>query len=160
MQPLHIPPAESRTLEHLVLDFNGTLAQDGELLPGIRHQLGQLAQVFTVHVLTADTYGGAARQLEGLPVTLTVLAPGHPGESQAEMKARYVRELGAGRVAAVGNGHNDRMMLAEAALGLAVINVEGAAATALVAARAVFTSTGSALAALLAPKRLVATLRD
>ena len=143
------------SLAHLVLDFNGTLGRDGRLLAGIRPRLTRLARHLRVHVLTADTFGRAALELDGCPCRLEILAP----RNQDRAKARYVRSLGAERVVAVGNGRNDRRMLRAAALGFAVLGAEGAAADSLRAADAVFIDVRDALDALLRPLRLAATLR-
>ena len=143
------------SLAHLVLDFNGTLGRDGRLLAGIRPRLTRLARHLRVHVLTADTFGRAALELDGCPCRLEILAP----RNQDRAKARYVRSLGAERVVAVGNGRNDRRMLRAAALGFAVLGAEGAAADSLRPADAVFIDVRDALDALLRPLRLAATLR-
>jgi soluble P-type ATPase len=74
-----IPGRETLKLEHLVLDYNGTLARDGYLLPGVAEALGRLARDLEIHVLTADTFGLAAQGCEELPVKLTVL----PAQGQA-----------------------------------------------------------------------------
>lgn len=39
MIEIEIPGGETLRLEHLVLDFSGTLARDGRLLPGVRERL-------------------------------------------------------------------------------------------------------------------------
>jgi soluble P-type ATPase len=67
--------------------------------------------------------------------------------------------LGADHVVCVGNGRNDRLMLKEAALGIAVILQEGAAAETVAAADVVCTHIVSALELLHNPLRLTATLR-
>jgi soluble P-type ATPase len=153
---VEIPGRPTLRLEHLVLDFNGTLACDGALLPGVRERLTALAQDLTVHVLTADTFGKAAAELDGCPVALTVL----PADAQDEAKAAAVRRLGSASVVAIGNGRNDRLMLAEAALGIAVVLAEGAAGETLHAADVVCTDIGAALDLLANPLRLAATLRS
>jgi len=43
MIELTVPGFGALRLEHLVLDYNGTLAVDGKLLPGVRDALGALA---------------------------------------------------------------------------------------------------------------------
>ena len=78
----------------------------------------------------------------------------------SEAKRAYVARLGADRVVAIGNGRNDRMMLAAASLGIAVVQGEGAAAETLASADVVAPGIVDALDLLLFPKRLVATLRD
>jgi len=50
-----------------VLDFNGTLAADGMLLPGVKDQLERLSGVLRLHVLTADTFGSAGSALAAVP---------------------------------------------------------------------------------------------
>ena len=62
--------------------------------------------------------------------------------------------------AAAGNGRNDRKMLKAAALGIAVIQREGAAAETVAAADVVSSSILDALELLQNPKRLLATLRS
>jgi soluble P-type ATPase len=151
-----IPGFRDLQLQHLVLDYNGTLAVDGRLLPGVRDALLELAERIAIHVLTADTFGCAASELSGLPVNLTVL----PVESQAEAKLAYVRQLGAERVCAIGNGRNDRRMLAAAAVSVALIQAEGGASEALTAAGVVAGGILDALDLLRHPKRLIATLRS
>ena len=53
---------------HLVLDYNGTIACDGVLLPGVKDHLIALADRIDLHVLTADTFGRAKSFLEGIPL--------------------------------------------------------------------------------------------
>jgi soluble P-type ATPase len=107
-------------------------------------------------VVTADTFDNARSQLEGLPCQLTVLPIGN----QDQAKLAFVKRLGSGHTACIGNGRNDRLMLQEAALGIAVVLAEGAAAETLVAADVVCTSIVAALELLQNPLRLTATLRS
>jgi soluble P-type ATPase len=156
MISIDIPGFRKLELEHLVSDYNGTLAVDGKLLPGVAEALSSLASSIDVHVITADTFGLAEAQLAGLPVKLAIT----PVESQAEAKLRLVSDLGADAVVAIGNGRNDRKMLGAAALGIALIQREGGAAEALASANVVSTSVLDALDLLRNPGRLVATLRS
>ncbi len=59
----------------------------------------------------------------------------------------------------MGNGRNDRLMLARAGLGIAVVGPEGAHHEALAAASVVVPDIRAGLDLLLNPKRLLATLR-
>ena len=156
MIEIAIPESPSLTLEYLVLDFNGTLACDGVLFPGVGERLRALSERLQVHVVTAATFGQAKEALRGLPCTLTVLGAGR----QAEAKRAYIERLGASGCACVGNGRNDRLMLEHAALGIVVIQGEGAAATTLAAADVVAPSVQDALDLIANPLRLVATLRE
>ena len=138
-----------------MLDFNGTLAIDGQLIAGAKARLNRLAASVAVHVITADTFGKARASLRGVECSLQIL--GHGGEDRA--KLALVRRLGARRVACIGNGRNDRLMLRAAALGIATIQREGAALDALRAADLAVRDVRDALDLLLEPRRLVATLR-
>ncbi|QTA92801.1 HAD family hydrolase [Desulfonema magnum] len=143
-------------LRHLVLDYNGTLAYDGQLLTGVRECLKSLADTIQIHVLTADTFGSVRSQLEDIPCELYVL----PSGNQEIGKLEYVKHLGCEHTISVGNGRNDRLMLKESALGIAVILEEGVAVETLSAADIVFTNIVSALEILINPLRLTATLRS
>lgn len=140
---------------HLVCDYNGTIAEDGRLLPGIAKRFRTLAQKLTIVVVTADTFGSVAAACADLPVSVTLLPPGN----QDLAKKEVIATLGCDHVIAVGNGRNDAAMLATARLGIAVIQRECAAATTMMAADVVATDIDDALDLLLNPLRLTATLR-
>jgi soluble P-type ATPase len=90
-------------IEYFVTDFSGTLSEDGALLPGVKDKLNELSDKIGIHVLTSDTFGRAARELEGINCALHVLQ----GERHMEQKEQYVLDLGADKVVALGNGNND-----------------------------------------------------
>jgi soluble P-type ATPase len=156
MITVDIPGYGLLRLEHLVMDYNGTLAVDGEIAAGVAAAMEVLASQVTIHVITADTFGLAANGLKGCPVKLSVLPPG----DQDVAKLDYVERLGAAQTVAVGNGRNDRQMLAAAGLGIAVILDEGAAFETLAAADVVCRGIVPALELLIHPLRLTATLRS
>ena len=153
---IKIPGYGELVLSHLVMDYNGTLAIDGRLIEGVREALIKLSESLSLHVLTADTFGIAKEGLEGIPCRLTIL----PKDDQQGGKLGFVQNLGAGQVAAIGNGRNDQLMLKEAALGIAVILEEGTSVQTLQSADVVCRSIVSALELLLNPLRLTATLRS
>ncbi len=152
---VEIPGRGTLELEYLVLDLNGTLALDGDLLPGVKDRIRKVSRTLRVYILTADTHGTGSEVARQLGVELHRLEP----QNGAEQKGEFVRRLGAGSTVAMGNGVNDVEMLREAALGIAVVGPEGAAAKALLAADIVVESPTDALDLLLHPKRIVATLR-
>lgn len=156
MLKIAIPGYKDLELEYLVLDYNGTLACDGELIQGVKESLDVLAQSVEIHVVTADTFGKVRSRMENSPVKIVVL----PVEGQDIGKLTYVEQLGADRTACIGNGRNDRLMLKRAALGIAVIQAEGAASETLLAADVVCPDVLSALDLLSNPLRLTATLRS
>ena len=150
---VEIPGRASLTLRHLVLDLNGTLAVDGQVLPGIPERLSLLGAHLDVHVLTAGTHGNVAACARVLDVQPTLIGAG-------DEKRAYVRDLGGASVVAMGNGANDVLMLEEAALGIAVLGPEGLCAAALRAADVVVSNPCDGLDLLLMPARLIATLRS
>lgn len=156
MIEIDVPGFRRLELRHLVLDYNGTLALDGRLLSGVGKKLSDLARDIEIHVITADTFKLARTQLADLPVTLTIT----PAEAQAEAKFQFVSGLGADTVVAIGNGRNDREMLRAAALSIALLQGEGAAAATLTGAHVVSTNILDALELLCRPERIVATLRS
>jgi soluble P-type ATPase len=151
---LAIPEFGRLRLEHLVLDYNGTLALDGRLLAGVKTRLKRLTRSVRIHVVTADTFGKARDGLGGLDCRLEILQRG--GEDRA--KAAYVRRLGPGRVACVGNGRNGRLMLRVAAVGVAVVQAEGVSTEAVAAADLLVPCVTDALDLSLQPRRLMASL--
>ncbi len=153
---IEIPGWGALSLKYLVMDYNGTLAVDGRLIDGVDIVLARLAQKLDLHVLTADTFGLAKKGLSGIPCELSILAR----ENQAEGKEKFVRQLGADKTVAVGNGRNDRLMLEASALGIALILAEGASSETIASADIVCNSIIDALSLLENPLRLVATLRS
>jgi P-type E1-E2 ATPase len=155
MIDLDIPGRGPIRLEHLVLDVNGTIAKDGRLIDKVARPLNALRDRFQIHLLTADTYG----KQDSIDVMLGLKAVRLTPGSEAEQKAGYVRNLGAEKVVAVGNGANDAAMLKTAAIGIAVLGDEGLAVEALQAADIFVLSALDAFNLLEFPARLVATLR-
>lgn len=153
--PIDIPGFGPLDLAHLVLDYNGTLALDGALLPGVAERIRALDGRVQVRVVTADTFGRVRKELDGLPCEVEILGPG----DEAEAKLAVIERLGPARTAAVGNGANDALMLQAAALGVAVIGGEGAAVAAVKAADVTVADILAGLDLLLRPLRLTATLR-
>jgi soluble P-type ATPase len=155
MIEITVPGHGRLRIEHLVMDYNGTLALDGRLLPDVAGILEDLSGALNLHVVTADTFGKARSELQDVPCELVIL----PVERQDVEKFEYVKRLGPDHAACVGNGRNDRLMLKGAALGIAVLGREGSAAATVLDADVVCPSITAALDLLRNPKRLVATLR-
>jgi P-type E1-E2 ATPase len=154
-----IPGRGTYHLAHVVLDVNGTVADGGHLIGGVRERLLALRQAgLEVHWITADTRGRQAALDEELGWPAIRIAVDE-FQGEAEHKAALVRNLGAESVLAVGNGSNDVAMLREAAVGIAVLGPEGLALDALLAADVVAPGIHAALDLLQDPAHLVATLR-
>lgn len=155
MIELNIPGRTPLRLEHLVTDVNGTLALDGALLDGLVKRIASIRDRLTVHLLTADTHGRQAMIDQQLALTAVRLAPG----GEAEQKARYVDQLGASSVVAIGQGANDSLMLKAAGLGICVLSAEGSASETLRACDLVVPNIVAAFDLLDRPVRIIATLR-
>jgi soluble P-type ATPase len=155
MLEIDIPGFGQVRLQHLVSDFTGTLSVDGMLVPRVRELLNKVSEFLEVHVLTADTFGKANAELEGVKCAVHILE----GDNHDVRKEEYVKKLGAENVVAFGNGNNDRKMLNAAKIGVAVCLKEGCSMGAASSANILVTSAIDALELLLNEKRLKATLR-
>ncbi len=155
MIEIKIPGSKTLWLEHLVLDYNGTIAFDGELMDGVKECLAELSQKLTIYVITADTFGSVKNALKDINCTLAVI----PLDRQDVAKLEYVKSLGYDKTVSMGNGLNDRLMLKATALGIAIVSGEGAAFETMASADVVCTDILSALSLLIHPLRLMATLR-
>jgi len=130
MIEIDIPNFGKLCLSHLILDYNGTIACDGKLLPGVKEKIEQLADKLNIHIITADTFVLVKTQLNKFPCKLVILTEGN----QDIQKMEYVESLGTENCVSIGNGGIDRRMLKVSALGIAVIWEEGAATETLLAA--------------------------
>jgi soluble P-type ATPase len=154
---ISVPGVRVLNLQHLVLDYNGTLAHDGMLLPGVGDIVRMLARDLVIHVVTGDTFGCASAALSGYPCQLTIL---DGNKNQGAAKLAFIEALGPSGCVCIGNGRNDTKMVAAAGIGIAVIGPEGAATETVKAAAIVVSDIRIGLELLLRPLRLVATLRS
>ena len=147
MITIEIPGYRTLCLQYLLLDYNGTIALDGEIPEPVRKRLRSLSEEVDIYVLTADTHGTAAQICADLPVTIRTF----PTVSAMQEKHRILRELGEDSCAAMGNGRNDLLMCRD--------GPEGAHGRLLSDADVCVTSINDGLDLLLKPKRLIASLR-
>lgn len=154
MVEIDVPGYRRLGLEYIVLDFNGTIAFDGQLISGVADRLAILEPSYTIYVITADTFGTVREQVKDIARVEILTTTDH-----REEKAAFVRRLGAESVVAMGNGRNDVAMLKTASLGIAVCQGEGAATEVVKAAEILCHDIRDALDLLIHHKRLIATLR-
>jgi P-type E1-E2 ATPase len=152
---IHIPGVQELILKNLLLDFNGTLALDGIILPGVKELLAKLAEVLDITIITADTFGTVKEELSGLKCRIVICET----RRQREQKLDFLNMLNPATTCAIGNGSNDVLMLEKSALGICIIGHEGCSADALAKARVVCNNICKALELLLNHDRLKATLR-
>jgi P-type E1-E2 ATPase len=155
MIQFNVPGLGEYRLEDLVMDVNGTLAVDGELIEGVASKLSLLQGRVRIHFLTADTHGKQYRIDQQLGLTAVRIQAG----GEALQKAEYVNRLGHDTVVAIGQGANDAEMLRAARLGICVLSLEGVARETLLACDLVSPTILSALELLEKPARLTASLR-
>lgn len=156
MLEIELPNKEKICLKYLVSDFTGTLSVDGILVSGVKENLNEIAKFLEIHILTADTFKKAKQALEGINAKVVILNPG----DEDIQKEKYIEQLGKQWVIALGNGRNDKRMLKEAKIGIAIMLEEGCAVETLLNADIIVKSVLDALDLILNPKRLIAILRS
>ena len=154
MLKINIPGREELILSHLILDYNGTIAEDGEIIESIHPRLAELAKDLSICVITADTHGTAAKKCQGLPLEVLTF----PTTEVGAIKAQEAMKLSGG-VITIGNGFNDIPMSDAADLSICVIGREGCCGALLAHTDIVVTSIDDALDLLLKTGRVRATLR-
>ncbi|WP_312279150.1 ATPase P [Oscillibacter sp.] len=155
MLNIDIPGRAPVEIDHVVLDYNGTIAVDGALLPGVAERIEKLREFVSVTVLTADTYGTVRAQCEPLGIAVQTFSQA----GAALCKESIVRGMDGG-ILCIGNGFNDIQMFDAAALRVAVLEREGLCPALLSHADVLVSSPLDALDLLLKPNRLRATLRS
>ena len=153
---IDIPGYKKLEGEHLVLDYNGTLAIDGKLIDGVKQILERLSKKLSIHIITADTFGISKDELSGIDCTLEILK----SSFQDIQKEMFVINLGKDKVIVIGNGRNDALMLKSAVLGIAIIQAEGASTKSILNADIICNNIINALMLLEHPRRINATLRN
>lgn len=149
-----IPGRERLTLSTLLLDYNGTIAADGRLIPEAAERILKLRENLQVRILTADTFGTVAQECNDLGIEIQTF----PRSGAAECKKEIAMNAGPG-VVCLGNGFNDIGMFDESDLSIAVIDREGMCAALLMHADVVVTSPADGMDLLIHTDRLRATLR-
>lgn len=151
-------PGRDRTckITNLILDLNGTLTLDGQLIDGVKAAIDELKTVLQIYLLTSDTLGCGASAAEELGIEIFKVGSQQGGADKLD----FLNTIGAEASAAIGNGYNDRLLLEHAALSIAVIGPEGCCPQALQKADLVVNNIRDALDLLRIPLRITATLRD
>lgn len=152
---IEIPNFASLDITDIICDYNGTIAKDGKVLPAVKALFDTLSLEYSLHVITADTFGTVEKELLNYPCKIKTLS----SNNHTEEKADYIRSLGVQNSVALGNGNNDALLLEYAAVGIALIGDEGCSTKALLSADVVCKNISDALGMLINTKRMIATLR-
>jgi len=155
MIEIEIPDYRKITLENLVCDYNGTLAIRGSLINGVDKILKKLSKTLKIYVITGNTYVRISKKLKETGCEIIILNE----NAQSQQKLDFINQISAESVVAIGNGRNDILMVKHSALGIAVLQEEGAAKDLILEADIVVKDINSALSLLLHPIRLKASLR-
>ena len=153
---IEIPGREPLNIKNIVLDYNGTLADSGIIPQNVKNKLQELANIYTLYILTADTYGNVAAECEDLPISLKTFTK----EDVSLCKKQVVESLIPSSCACIGNGFNDIEMFKIAGLSVGIIGPEGACAAIVPAVDILANNIDNALDLFLNTKKISATLRS
>ena len=153
---IEIPGRETLDIQNIVFDYNGTVAIDGKLINEVSQNINELSSKFKFYVITADTYGTVQKELENTNCEVVVI----PKKEQDIYKQNFVKQLKSKTVLSAGNGRNDKLMLKETALGIAILQEEGLCTETLLNSDIVVSSILDVFGFLKDSNRLVATLRN
>lgn len=152
---INVPGRCTYNIENIIFDYNGTIAVNGKISEATREKISLLCDMADVYVLTADTYGSAAKECEGLNLTLKTF----PKDNAADYKLKIVEELGKDKTICFGNGYNDLKMFEAASISVAVLEKEGMCGALLREATILVKSIDDGINLLLNTNALIATLR-
>jgi len=148
------PGQEPLAIEFILIDFEGTLASDRRVHPKARDKLNLLSKRSKIYILAKGEQEAIGEILKKIKAEVIYLTEGEASQRKLDL----LRQVGATRTVAIGNGVDDAAMIEEAGLGICIIGKEGTSAEATKKADVVFTDILHALDFLLKPLRHKATL--
>jgi soluble P-type ATPase len=141
-------------IECILLNFEGTLATDRRIHPKAKDKLNLLSKRTNIYILTKGEQEAIPEILKKVKAEVVYFEEGEVSQGKLDL----LRQLGARKTVAIGNGVDDVPMIEEAGLGICIIDVEGASGEAIKKADVVFTNILDALDFLLKPMRHKAVL--
>ena len=148
------PGQEPLEIEFILVDFEGTLASDRRVHPKAKDKLNLLSKRTKIYILTKTEKEVTDEALKRVKAEIFYVTEGEA----SQRKLDFLRQLGASRVVAVGNGVDDAPMLEEAALGICITGREGTSVEAMKRADLIVSNILDAFDFLLKPLRQKATL--
>ncbi len=153
---INIPGRGIINIKNLLIDYNGTIACDGKVVPSVKEKIEAInKEGIRVHLVTADTHGTVTNQCTNMPVEIQIF----DNSNAAENKREIVKKLGSENCICIGNGFNDGQMFEACNISIIVMGVEGCSAKSLMKADIVCKNIEDAFDLILKPNRMVATLR-
>lgn len=153
---VNIPGKQEIEIKNIVFDYNGTIAIDGKLIDGVKENINELSNKFNFFVITADTFGSVEQELKSVNCKIIKIEK----SLQDISKEKFIKELGSNTALCVGNGRNDKLMLKEAILGIAILQDEGICTQTLLNSDILVKSILDVFEFLNDKNRLIATLRN
>jgi soluble P-type ATPase len=145
---------EPLEIDFILLDFEGTLVSDRRIHPKAKDKINLLSKRTKIYILATGEKERLEEVLIKVKAEIIYLKEGEASQRKLDL----LRQLGAARTLAIGNGVDDAPMIEEARLGICIIGKEGASAEAIQKADVVVTNILDALDFLLKPLRQKATL--
>jgi soluble P-type ATPase len=145
---------EPLEIDFILLDFEGTLASDRRVHPKAKDRINLLSKRTKIYILTKEEKILMEEVLKKVKADIIYLMKGEASQQKLDL----LRQLGASRTVAIGNGVDDVPMIEEAGLGISVMGKEGTFSEAMKKADVVFMNILDALDFLLKPLRPKATL--
>jgi soluble P-type ATPase len=151
---LQRPGRNPLEIEFILLNFEGTLATDRRIHPKAKDKLNLLSKRTNIYILTKGEQEAIRETLKKVKAEVVYFKEGEVSQGKLDL----LRQLGAAKSVAIGNGVDDVPMIEEAGLGICIIDVEGASGEAIKKADVVFTNILDALDFFLKPMRHKAVL--
>jgi len=148
------PGQKPLEIEFILIDFEGTLASDRRVHPKAKDKINLLSKRTKIYILTKGEKEVVEETLKKVKAEIFYLTEGETSQRKVDL----LRQLGATRTVAIGNGVDDIPMIEEAGLGICVIGKEGTSVEAMKKAYVVVSNVLDALDFLLKPLRQKATL--
>ena len=148
------PGQSNLEIDIILIDFEGTLASDRRVHPKAKDKINLLSKRVRIYILAKEEKERVMEVLKRIKAEIIFLKEGEASQE----KLNLLRQLGADRAVAIGNGADDTLMIDEASLGICVIGKEGTAGETMRKADLGFPDIIDALDFLLKPLRQKATL--
>jgi soluble P-type ATPase len=148
------PGQEPLEIEFILIDFEGTLASDRRVHPKAKDKLNLLSKRTKIYILTKGEKEVMEGNLRRVKAEIFYVTEGEASQRKLDL----LRQLGATKAVAIGNGVDDAPMIEEAALGICIMSQEGTSFEAMKRADLVVSNILDALDFLLKPLRQKATL--
>lgn len=148
------PGQDPLEIDHLLIDFEGTLAMDRRVHPKAKDKINLLSKRLKIYIFASEEKERVEEVLRRVRAEIVFLNQGN----SSKQKLEFLKSLGGLRTAVIGNGIDDLPVVKEAALGMVIVGKEGASGALIQAANLVFTNVIDALDFLLKPLRQRATL--